>query len=238
MKLERVSEEISHPSSPSTLFRTGFILHPLADPPRASPRIRRLGLADYVDTYHAMREFTARRGSETQDEIWLLEHAPVYTTGMNGKREHFPVAGTGIPVIATDRGGQITYHAPGQAVIYLLLDLRRRRLGVRTLVRIMEQSVIETLADDGIGASAVSGMPGVYVNGAKIASVGLRIARGCSYHGLALNVDMDLAPFRRINPCGYPGLRVTQTRDLGISAGVAEWGARLSSQVIATLENR
>jgi len=173
-----------------------------------------------------MQDFTARRTAETPDEIWLLEHPPVYTLGLNGKPEHLP-RDTDIPVIKIDRGGQITYHGPGQVVAYLLIDLKRRGYGVRELVSRMERAVIEVLADYGVMAEARKDAPGVYVDGKKIAALGLRIKHGCSYHGLALNVDMDLAPFAAINPCGYPGLEVTQTRDLNIADGLEALGAKL-----------
>lgn len=174
-----------------------------------------------------MQEFTTARTAGTPDEIWLLQHPPVYTLGVAGKSEHLPRAANGIPVIRSDRGGQITYHAPGQLVIYLLLDLRRRGLGVRPLVRTMEGAVIDLLADYGTAARGRSDAPGVYVGEAKIAALGLRIRNGCCYHGLALNVDMDLSPFHAINPCGYPGLEVTQTRDLGIADSLDALSAKL-----------
>ena len=170
--------------------------------------VRRLGLCDYESTWRAMRSFTDQRRPDTTDELWLLEHSPVYTLGQAGRPEHLIDPGA-IPVIMTDRGGQVTYHGPGQLVAYPLLDLRRARIGVKRLVHILEQAVVELLADYGIASRAHPRAPGVYVEGAKIAAVGLRIRRGCSLHGLALNVDMDLEPFSRIDPCGYPGLAVT-----------------------------
>ena len=160
-----------------------------------------------------MQAFTAARTAETPDEFWVLEHPPVYTQGQAGRPEHLLHA-TDIPVIRTDRGGQITYHGPGQLVIYTLVDLRRRGYGIRELVRRMEQAVIDMLAAHNIVGERLNGAPGVYVGGAKIAAVGLRVKRGCTYHGLALNVDMDLTPFTAINPCGFPGLGVTQCHDL------------------------
>ena len=175
--------------------------------------IRRLGLAEYEPTWWAMQAFTAARALDTPDEFWILEHPPVYTQGQAGKPEHLLHA-TEIPVIHIDRGGQITYHGPGQLVIYTLVDLRRRGYGIRDLVQRMEQAVIEMLAAQGIVGERISGAPGVYVDGAKIAALGLRVKHGCTYHGLALNVDMDLAPFSTINPCGLAGLVVTQCRDL------------------------
>jgi len=179
-------------------------------------RVRRLGCVAYEPTWREMREFTERRTPRTPDEIWLLQHLPVYTLGIAGKAEHMPRMDTGIPVVRTDRGGQITYHGPGQIVMYLLLDMRRLGLTVRPLVRRMEQAVIDFLAEFGVTARGSIDAPGVYVGDAKIAALGLRIRNGCCYHGIACNIEMDLAPFHAINPCGYPGLQVTQTRDLGI----------------------
>jgi lipoyl(octanoyl) transferase len=176
---------------------------------------RRLGRVDYEPAWLAMRDFTARRSPDTPDELWLLEHPPVFTLGQAGRREHV-LADIGIPVIAIDRGGQVTYHGPGQVVAYVLLDLKRRGYGVKELVRRLEQAVIDLLAAHGAVGERLAGAPGVYVAGAKVAALGLRIRNGCSYHGLALNVDLDLAPFRAINPCGYEGLPVTRLRDLGI----------------------
>ena len=177
--------------------------------------VRSLGRVEYVPTWRAMQDFTARRTPETADEIWLLEHPPVYTQGQAGKPEHL-IAATAIPVVPIDRGGQITYHGPGQLVAYVLVDLRRRGYGIRELVTRMEQAVIDLLADHGVAAARQPGAPGVYVDGAKIAALGLRVKHGCTYHGLALNVDMDLAPFAAINPCGYAGMPVTQCRGLGV----------------------
>ncbi len=177
--------------------------------------IRHLGQQEYELTWRTMRDFTATRVETTQDELWVLEHPPVFTLGQAGKREHL-LQTTDIPVVAIDRGGQITYHGPGQVVIYILVDLKRRGYGVKDLVHRMEQSVIDLLASAGIQAERRTGAPGVYVAGAKIAALGLRIKQGRSYHGLALNVDMDLSPFSLINPCGYPGMAVTQTRNLGM----------------------
>ena len=200
-----------------------------------APFIRQLGLADYEPAYEAMRRFTAGRNAGTPDEIWTLQHPPVYTVGLAGRPEHFPRSGD-IPVAHIDRGGQITYHGPGQAIAYLLLDLARRDLKVRQLVQLAEQAVIDLLADFDVAATRVVGAPGVYVDGAKVAALGLRVRKGCCYHGISLNVDMDLAPFSAIDPCGFPGLRVTQTRDLGICAGPAEMGERLASKVIQHLQ--
>lgn len=166
-------------------------------------------MRDYLPTWNAMRDFTTQRSADTADELWLVEHPPVYTLGRNSKTEHLLDAGN-IPVVPTDRGGQVTYHGPGQLVCYLLVDLRRRNLGVRHAVEIMENSIIAVLDQFGVQSRARKDAPGVYVGEAKIASLGLRVTRGCSYHGLALNIDMDLAPFKGINPCGYKGMQVTQ----------------------------
>lgn len=185
-------------------------------------RARRLGLCDYQDTWAAMRDFTDQRDADTPDELWLLEHPPVFTLGQAGRPEHVLDPGP-IPVVRTDRGGQVTYHAPGQLVAYVLCDLRRCGLGVKALVHQLEGAAIDLLAGQGIRALARPDAPGVYVNGAKIASLGLRVRRGCSYHGLALNLTLDLAPFRRINPCGYAGLAVTRTADLLPADGHPAW---------------
>ena len=175
--------------------------------------VRQLGLQDYRPVWQSMTDFTNQRTPETPDELWLVEHPPVFTQGQAGKPEHLLLPGE-IPVIQTDRGGQVTYHGPGQLVAYPLLDLRRLKLGVRDLVSAIEQTIVATLAVYGIEAYPKPDAPGVYVAGDKIASLGLRVRRGCSFHGLALNVDMDLEPFQRINPCGYEGLAMTQMRDL------------------------
>ncbi len=175
--------------------------------------VRDLGRTEYEPVFRAMREFTAGRGEDTPDELWFTEHAPVFTQGQAGKAWHVLAAGD-IPVVQTDRGGQITYHGPGQVVGYLLFDLRRMGLSVRELVSGIETAVIGVLAGYGIDAAARPDAPGVYVDGAKIAALGLRVRRHCSYHGLSFNVDMDLEPFGRINPCGMAGLEVTQLRDL------------------------
>ncbi len=199
------------------------------------PIIRRLGLQAYAPVWHDMQRYTEERGADTPDELWLVEHPPVFTVGLNGKPEHLLAPGD-IDVVKVDRGGQVTYHGPGQIVLYLLIDLRRRGLGVRALVSLMEQAVIELLAGYGIQSVARQDAPGVYVDDAKIASLGLRVRRGCSYHGLALNVDMDLEPFRRINPCGYPGLAVTRLRDLGVNDSCAAVATRLLAIVGQRLE--
>ncbi|WP_305856555.1 lipoyl(octanoyl) transferase LipB [Balneatrix alpica] len=175
--------------------------------------IRELGLQPYQPIWQAMQHFTDTRTPEQPDELWLLQHEPVFTQGQAGKEEHLLAPGD-IPVVKVDRGGQVTYHGPGQLIAYLLLDLRRSGLGVRELVTLMEEGVVAVLAQWGIEGYPKKDAPGVYVNEAKICSLGLRVRRGCSFHGLALNVDMDLAPFQRINPCGYAGLQMTHMRNL------------------------
>jgi lipoyl(octanoyl) transferase len=192
--------------------------------------IRRLATADYLRTWRDMQAFTAARGEETEDEIWLCEHPPVFTQGLAGKPEHL-LRDIGIPVVKIDRGGQITYHGPGQLVAYLLLDLKRRNLGVKGLVHRIEQALIDLLAEYGITAQRRAGAPGVYVGDAKIAALGLKIKNGCCYHGLSLNVAMDLAPFAAINPCGYEGLAVTQLSALCEESSVERVGDRLVAQL-------
>ena len=177
--------------------------------------VRRLGRVEYEPTWRAMQEFTRHRNPDTTDELWIVEHPPVYTLGQAGKPEHI-LHEVDISVVKIDRGGQVTYHGPGQVVIYLLLDLQRLKFKVRELVTAIEQALIDFLADQGVTAERRAGAPGVYVGAAKIAALGLKIKNGCSYHGLSLHVDMDLSPFAAINPCGYAGLAVTQTTDLGI----------------------
>jgi len=196
--------------------------------------LRQLGRADYEPTWRAMQDFTAARDADTADEIWLLEHPPVFTLGLNSKPEHL-LNPDNIPVIKIDRGGQVTYHGPGQLVVYVLLDIARRSLGVQQLVQWMEQAVIDLLAEQQVEAVGRRDAPGVYVAGRKIAALGLRVKRGRTYHGLALNVDMDLEPFNRINPCGYPGMQVTQLRDLGISLDMDAVSDRLLSHLTRLL---
>jgi lipoyl(octanoyl) transferase len=179
-----------------------------------TPSIRRLGPVEYEPTWRAMQRFTDERGATTPDEIWFLEHPRVFTLGMNARREHVLAPGD-IPVVQIDRGGQVTYHGPGQLVVYPLIDLRRSGLGVRDLVTALERSVIGLAAEYGVVAEARRDAPGVYVEGRKLASVGIRIRRGASYHGLAMNVNLDLEPFGRINPCGYEGLQMTRLADIG-----------------------
>jgi lipoyl(octanoyl) transferase len=172
-------------------------------------RVQRLGRVEYVPVWRAMQQFTDERTAATPDEVWLVEHPPVFTQGQAGKAEHVLAPGD-IPVVQVDRGGQVTFHGPGQVVAYILADIRRRGMGVRTLVTRIEEAIIHVLGHYGVSGERVCGAPGIYVGGAKIAALGLRIRRGCSFHGLAFNVDMDLEPFSRINPCGYRGLEVTQ----------------------------
>ena len=176
-------------------------------------RVRELGLCDYSPIYEKMCAFSQTREKETLDEFWVLEHKPVYTLGLNGKKEHILNAGE-IPVVQVDRGGQVTYHGPGQLIVYLLIDIKRKSMGVRAVVSAMENAIIATLAELNIQSSAKPDAPGVYVNDKKIAALGLRIKNGKSYHGLSLNIDMDLAPFKGINPCGYENLDVLQIKDL------------------------
>ena len=192
--------------------------------------VRRLGRRDCERTIREMREYTASRTADSADEIWLVEHPPVYTLGQAGRREHVHAPGR-IPVVTTDRGGQVTYHGPGQAVVYVLLDLRRLVLGVRGIVRDLEQAVIDTVGRAGVAATRRPGAPGVYVNGAKLAAVGLRVRRGCTYHGIAVNVDLDPAPFRGIDPCGYADLAVVRLRDLGVDWTAEETGERVAEEL-------
>ncbi|MBI3431334.1 MAG: lipoyl(octanoyl) transferase LipB [Hydrogenophilales bacterium] len=196
--------------------------------------VRHLGRVEYEPTWRAMQDFTAQRTADTPDEIWLVEHPPVYTQGQAGKAEHL-IAATDIPVVPIDRGGQITYHGPGQVVAYVLVDLRRRGYGIRELVTRMEQAVIDLLAAQGVAAARLAGAPGVYVDGAKIAALGLRVRHGCTYHGLALNVDMDLRPFAAINPCGYAGMVVTQCRDLGVNLSLPQAEHALTQALLDTI---
>lgn len=208
---------------------------PLCPPPAPCLRVRRLGRVEYAPTFAAMQEFTATRTAETADELWIVEHPPVFTLGQAGKPEHL-LRDIGIPLVQIDRGGQVTYHGPGQLVAYLLFDLKRRKIGVRDFVRRIEQSVIDVLAGYGIAAYGKVDAPGVYVSReggeAKIASLGLRIRNGCSYHGLALNVNMNLEPFSRINPCGYAGLQVAQIADYGF---IDETPARVAAKLSRTI---
>ena len=197
--------------------------------------VRRLGLVDYLPTWEAMKQFTATRTSDTPDEIWLLEHPPVYTLGQAGKPEHVLDAGD-IPVVKIDRGGQVTYHGPGQVIAYLLIDLQRRGIKVREMVSAMEDAVIRLLAGFGILAARQEGAPGVYVDRAKIAALGLRVRQGRSYHGLSLNVSMGLQPFTGINPCGYSGMKVTQLADFGVADTPAEVADKLLAELMQVLD--
>lgn len=194
-------------------------------------RVRCLGRVSYEEALARMREFTVQRTPETPDELWLLEHPPVYTLGLAADRAHAPRVDNGIPLVQVERGGEITYHGPGQVVLYTLVDLARRGIKVREFVCLLEQAVIDLLADHGVRAERRPGAPGVYVDGAKVAALGIRITRGRAFHGLALNVDMDLAPFSAIDPCGMAGLRVTQARELGITATPAALGVRLAQML-------
>ncbi len=205
------------------------------------PALRELGLRDYGEVLTEQRSFTQARDEQTADELWFLQHPPVFTQGQAGKPEHLLMPGT-IPIVQSDRGGQVTYHGPGQLVVYFLVDLQRRGYGIRSLVTRIEQSLIELLAGYGIAAYADPAAPGVYVEGAgglpgraKIGSLGLRVRRGCSYHGLSLNVGMDLEPFSRINPCGYQGLRMTQLSELGGPGAVAPVAAALQPILLRQL---
>jgi len=196
--------------------------------------VRNLGRAEYLPTVEAMRGFTARRSADTADEIWLLEHPPVYTLGLAADAAHGPIFDNGIPLVQVERGGEITYHGPGQLVLYTLVDLARRGIKVKQFVALLEQSVIDLLGGRG---ERRPGAPGIYVEGAKVAALGIRVSRGCAYHGLALNVDMDLGPFSAIDPCGYPGMPVTQTRDLGIAESRETLGERLAGILAGKLEH-
>ncbi len=200
-----------------------------------APTLKFLGLVDYASTWQAMKQFTAQRTPATRDEIWLLQHPPVYTQGQAGLPEHLLNAHQ-IPVVQIDRGGQVTYHGPGQVVAYLLLDLRRWKINVRELVRLMEQAVINILADHNITASGRIDAPGVYVGDAKIAALGLKIKHSCCYHGLSFNIDMDLTPYDFINPCGYKGLRVTQLKDVGVEATTEQIEQRLAQNLMSLLQ--
>jgi lipoyl(octanoyl) transferase len=196
--------------------------------------LKKLGRVDYLPTLQAMRAFTAARTESTPDELWLLGHPPVYTLGQGADPAFGPMDASAIPLVQTDRGGEITYHGPGQVVLYTLVDLARREIKVKQFVTLLEQSVIDLL--DG-RAERMPGAPGVYVDGAKVAALGIRVSRGRAYHGLALNVDMDLAPFSAIAPCGYPGLAVTQTKNLGFTESEEVLGERLARHLVERLEH-
>lgn len=196
--------------------------------------IRSIGIQPYLETWQAMKDLTATRGPETPDEIWCLEHPPVYTQGQAGKPEHI-LAPDDIPVVQVDRGGQVTYHGPGQLVVYLMIDLSRSKMGIRALVDLIEQSLVSVLAAQGIGAAPRPDAPGVYVGDSKIASLGLRVRRGCSFHGLALNVAMDMEPFARINPCGYAGMAMSQVQDYVPGATVTDLASMLTDELASRL---
>jgi lipoyl(octanoyl) transferase len=196
--------------------------------------VHHLGLQDYETVWQAMQQFTLQRQADTPDELWIVEHPAVYTLGLNGKREHLLNIGD-IPVIHSDRGGQVTYHAQGQVIIYTLLDIKRLNINIRQLVSLLEQAMIDTLAFYGIVAIAKAEAPGVYVQGKKIGSIGIRIKNSCSYHGLSFNNDMDLTPFNFINPCGYKDLKVTQLSDLGVNIHTTELASFMSQAIITAL---
>ena len=211
--------------------------------PTPSPLIKQLGHVAYEPTWHAMQEFTAARQPHTRDELWVVEHPPVYTAGIAARPEHFPRPSADgrmptIPLVHVDRGGQITYHGPGQAVVYALIDLNRRNIKVRDFVNLLEQAVIDLLAEYSIPAARLHGAPGVYVEGAKIAALGLKVRKAGCYHGVSLNVNLDPTPFRAIDPCGYPGLAVTCTRDLGILRDTQDLGGALARRIARALDER
>lgn len=214
--------------------------------PTPSPLIKHLGLVAYEPTWRAMQDFTAARNSHTRDELWVLEHPPVYTAGVAARPEHFPRAlpagvsdGAGpIPLLHIDRGGQITYHGPGQAVVYVLIDLNRRHIKVRDFVCLLEQSLIDLLAEYSVPAARLQGAPGVYVAGAKIGALGLKVKKHGCYHGVSLNVELDTTPYAAIDPCGYPGLAVTRTRDLGILKNTQDLGDALARRIARSLDER
>lgn len=229
MSSEHRGLRAEHNPQGEPLFTQSSVLDP------QSCVIRRLGVAGYVETFEAQKRFTAGRGPETPDELWLLQHEPVYTLGLAGKPEHLLIPSE-VPLVKIDRGGQITYHGPGQAVVYLLIDLHRRKLMVREQVTLMEQAMLDVMASHGVLAERRAGAPGVYVRDAKIGALGLKISRGCSYHGLSLNVDLDLAPFLRINPCGYEGLRSTSLKEEGVTVTADAVLAQLAARLIELLD--
>ena len=201
-----------------------------------SATVRELGLVPYARALEDMRAFTAARGPDTPDELWLLQHPPVYTLGLAADPAFGPRSATAIPVVQVERGGEVTYHGPGQVVLYTLVDLGRRGIKVREFVALLEDAVIGLLLEHGVAAARKARAPGVYVDGAKVAALGIRVTRGRAFHGLALNVDMDLGPFAAIDPCGYPGLRVTRTRDLGIAEGCDALGRRLARRLAEAID--
>lgn len=198
-------------------------------------QIRYLGLQEYNSVFKRMREFTMQRTSTSVDEFWCLQHSAVFTLGANADQQHL-LNQSDIPIVQSDRGGQVTYHGPGQVIVYLLVDLKRKSIGVKRLVQLIEESVVELLKDYKIDSLARDDAHGVYVDKAKIASVGLRVHSGCSYHGLALNVDMDISPFSLINPCGFPGLEITQLKNHGVAENVQEVSGKLISKLSKHLE--
>ncbi len=200
-----------------------------------TPNIKDIGLTDYLETFNKMKVFTENRQQETRDEIWLTEHNPVFTQGQAGKKEHI-LKKTNIPILQSNRGGQVTYHGPGQIIIYPLINIRKREIAVRQMVSLLENTVITLLANYDIVATTDLKAPGVYVNGKKIASLGLRVRKGCVYHGMALNVNMDLIPFSYINPCGYKGMQVTQLKNLNINKSSTEIGKELVNYLVQIAE--
>lgn len=202
-----------------------------------APRLKSLGLADYAAVAARMREFTLQRDADTPDELWVVEHPPVYTLGQGADPAFGPRQANGIAVVQSERGGEVTYHGPGQAIVYTLVDLQRRGIKVKAFVHLLEQCVINFLVRHEVQAERKAGAPGVYVGGAKIASLGIRVTRGRAWHGLALNVDMDLTPFQAIDPCGYPGLSVVQARDFGVMGTAKEVGIRLARLMVHRLEH-
>jgi len=203
----------------------------LTKPYSTPPLIKNLGLQDYASVWQAMQGFTQTRNENTADELWLVEHPAVYTQGRNGKAEHI-LKPSGIPIVKVDRGGQVTYHGPGQLIIYTLIDLKRRKLGVRRLVTLLEKAITSLLSEFNIKACNKPKAPGVYVDDKKVAALGLRVSKGCTTHGLSLNIDMDLSPFNNINPCGYAGLEVTQCKDLGITNNLQDLSNQLSKILV------
>jgi len=201
------------------------------------PSVHRFGCQDYQKTWQQMQDFTLQRNQDTEDELWIVEHPPVYTVGLNGKEQHI-LKQTNIPVIQTDRGGQVTYHGPGQLVIYTLFNMDRLKINIRQLVTFLEQAMIDTLGQYGIRSNPNKDAPGVYVSEKKIGSIGLRIKKGCSYHGLSLNNHMDLSPFNHINTCGYSGLEVTQLFDQGVNIKTCELAVPVIHAIITALDNR
>jgi lipoyl(octanoyl) transferase len=202
-----------------------------------APRVRSFGCVDYAPIVAAMREFTLERAPESPDELWVLEHRPVYTLGQGADPRFGPRIANGIAVVQAERGGEVTYHGPGQAVVYTLVDIARRGVKVKEFVRLLEQCAIDHLEAHGIRGARKAGAPGVYVDGAKIAALGIRVTRGRAWHGLALNVDMDLAPFSAIDPCGYPGLPVTQLKDLGVTTTARAAGEAIAARVLEAIEH-